>query len=514
MTIFYYLALFSLLFILSKYVLHRKKGYPSGPLALPIIGHLHLVAKRPLHRTLAKLANKYGSILFLRYGSRPVVLVSSRAAVEECLTTNDIALASRPRLIAGQYLGYNYTSLVWSSYGDHWRNTRRIIALELFSAARLQQLLSLRLEEIHGFLRQLSKNADYDRLQKLNFKTMFFELMLNIIMRMIAGKRYFGENVENKEEALRFRHMVSETFYLMGASNFADFLPFLRWFDLQGLERRMAVAHKERDAFMQGLIEESRERARNKTNVNDGEMNKMESKRKQTLLDVLLENQVHDPKYYTDQTIKGIISNLLTAGTDTSSATMEWALGLLVNNPRVLKKARDEIDAVIGNQRLVEESDLTKLPYLHCVLNETLRHYPTGPVIIHESNRDCAIDGHHVPTGTMIFLNLWAVHRDETVWDKPYEFNPERFESPEWEKDKGVKLVPFGWGRRRCPGESLAWRMVGLSLGLLIQCFEWEREGEEPVDMTEGVGLTMPRANPLQVMYRPRPVMKQVLSQL
>ncbi|KAF9619589.1 hypothetical protein IFM89_007910 [Coptis chinensis] len=499
-----YIVAFLILFILvSKKVLHRSKdNKPSVPFPLPVIGHLHLILKKPLHRTLGKLAKKYGPILFLQYGFRKVVLVSSPSAIEACLAKNDIAFANRPRFIVGEYLGYNYTSLVWASYGDHWRNLRRVTALEIFSSYRLQLLSSVRAKEIRSLLQQLFGNLDNKNFRKVEFKTMFFELMLNILMQMIAGKKFNGENVVDIDEAKRFRHTVIETFYLMGALNASDFLPFLRWFDLQGLEKRMVKAGKQRDTFWQSLINERRQK--NRFTTGDGEENNI-------LIDVLLSQQKLDPEYYTDEIVKGIIGVMLTAGTETSSGTMEWAMSLLLNNPEFLQKARDEIDQQVGMERLLEESDLPNLPYLQNIINETLRLYPTGPVVIHESSEDCNVGGFHVPSGTILLMNFWAVHRDPNVWKEPMKFNPERFQGVEGEKD-GFKLIPFGFGRRRCPGEALAMRMVGLTLGSLIQCFEWERFGDELVDMSEGAGLNLPRAKPLVAMCRPRLTKKNIMA--
>ncbi|KAF5185076.1 Cytochrome p450 [Thalictrum thalictroides] len=192
---------------------------------------------------------------------------------------------------------------------------------------------------------------------------------------------------------------------------------------------------------------------------------------------------------------------------------MEWAMSLLLNHPEFLKKARDEIDKQVGHKRFLEESDLHNLPYLNNIINETLRLYPTGPVVIHQSAKDCTVGGFHVPSDTMLQMNLWAVHRDPNVWVDPTKFNPERFEGIESEKN-GFKFIPFGSGRRRCPGEGLAMRLVGLTLGSLIQCFEWKRVGEEMVDMSEGTGLTLPRANPLVAMCKPNPAMKHMITQI
>jgi len=193
---------------------------------------------------------------------------------------------------------------------------------------------------------------------------------------------------------------------------------------------------------------------------------------------------------------------------------MEWALTLLLNHPESLKKVRDEIDARVGHERLVTDSDLPNLFYLHNVVKETLRLYPAGPLLVpHESSAECTVAGYDIPRGTMLLINAYAIHRDPDLWDDPTRFRPERFGEAE-EAGKGFRMMPFGAGRRSCPGELMANRVMGLALGSLIQCFEWERIGEEEVDLAEGQGLTLPKAVPLEALYKPRTIMMDVLSQL
>lgn len=207
-----------------------------------------------------------------------------------------------------------------------------------------------------------------------------------------------------------------------------------------------------------------------------------------------------------------LLQSLLQAGTDTSSNTVEWAITLLLNNPDVLKKASAEIDAHVGTERLVQESDMPNLPYLHCILNEVLRLYPGGPLLVpHQSRENVSIGGYEIPQGTMLLVNAYHIHRDPSLWDEPTKFMPERFESGDAE---AKKMLPFGMGRRRCPGEGLAIREVGLILGTFIQCFDWQRIGDELIDTTEASGLTLPKALPLEAMYRPRQPIMDLLSTL
>ncbi|PIA32987.1 hypothetical protein AQUCO_04200022v1 [Aquilegia coerulea] len=193
---------------------------------------------------------------------------------------------------------------------------------------------------------------------------------------------------------------------------------------------------------------------------------------------------------------------------------MEWAMSLLVNNPHVIKKAQTEIDVHVEKGKLLDESDINKLPYLHCIINETLRLYPAGPLLVtHESSEDCVVGGYNIPGGTMLLVNMWGIQNDPNLWDEPTKFKPERFEGLEGARD-GFKFMPFGSGRRGCPGEGLAMRVVPLALGALIQCFDWERVGENLVDMTEGVGLTLPKAQPLEAKCRTRSLALDIVSQV
>ncbi|CAI9101960.1 OLC1v1000134C1 [Oldenlandia corymbosa var. corymbosa] len=488
----YLILLFLALYIITKHFLGKLRNLPPGPiLNFPIIGHLYLMVKKPLFKSLARISSQYGPVILLNFGSRPVLLVSSPSAAEECLNKHDIVFANRPNLLPGKYLGYNYTSLASAPYGDHWRNLRRISALEILSSHRIQMLREIRVDEVKLMLRRLFLEASSTRekqTSRVEMRTVFFELTLNVMMRMIAGKRYYaGKNDEVDDEAAkRFREIVSETARVAGVSNLGDFLPILRWLNLDRLDSRLKGLQEKRDGFMQELIQEFKVNG-NKINHEEGR-----GEKNKTLMEVLLGLQENDPEYYTDELIKSLILVLLSGATETSTGTMEWALSLMLNNPSTLKKAQEEIDNVVGKERLLDESDLVKLPYLRCIVNETLRLYPAGPLLPHQSSQECVVGGYRIPKGTMLLVNVWAIQNDPKFWDEPEKFKPERFEGIEGTKD-GYKWMPFGSGRRSCAGENLALCMVGFGLGSIIQCFHWERIGHPLVDMTEGSGLTVPK---------------------
>lgn len=294
---YYYILLFVVFLFLKSYLQRIIKGYPPSPaLSLPIVGHLYLF-KKPLHRTLAKLSSKYGPIVYIKFGSRPVILVSSPSAAEECFTKNDITFANRPKLLAAKHLGHNYTTLTWASYGSHWRNLRRIASLELLSSNRLQMLQGIRADEVRSLICWLLRGSSGAEFQSLEMKSIFFELTLNVMMRMIAGKRYYGEDIAKSEEAMEFEQIVTESFQLSGVTNIGDFVPVLKHLGASRLEKKLVKLQKKREKFMQDLIQEHRK-------MQSGSASEQKSK---TMVDVLLSLQATEPEYYTDELIRGMM---------------------------------------------------------------------------------------------------------------------------------------------------------------------------------------------------------------
>ncbi|CAI0464915.1 unnamed protein product [Linum tenue] len=501
-TILFLTIAISLFFLISSKSKKPRKNLPPSPPSLPFIGHLHLL-KPPVHRALQNLSNKYGPIYSLTLGVRNAIVVSSPSLAEECLNKNDVVFANRPEnFLAWEILGYGYTVMGSAPYGPHWRNLRRISAVELLSTARLNSFTEVRHDEVRRMVSGLVNEVG-SGFAKVEMRSRLAGLSMNMLMRMVAGKRYFEtEGGEGGEEGERFKELISDVFELAGGTaNPADFLPALKWVDFRRLEKRMRGVHAKMDAFFQRLIDEHR-----------GGKAVVEGDDRKTMIDTMLSLQESEPEIYTDEIIKGHVMTMILAGTDTSASTIEWAMALLLNHPEILDGARVEIDNVVGKGRLVAESDYPKLPYIECIINETLRLYPPAPTLVpHKSSEDCTIGGYHVPKGTMLMVNVWAIQRDPTVWEDPARFWPERYEGAEVGP---YKLLPFGTGRRSCPGAGLANRVVSLALSALIQCFEWRRSSEELLDMSEGQGLTMPKVTPLDAYCKTRNFMNDICGTL
>ncbi|KAM0036667.1 putative isoflavone 2'-hydroxylase [Helianthus debilis subsp. tardiflorus] len=342
-----------------------------------------------------------GPCLFLRFGSRNVLHVASPTAAEECLSKNDVVFANRPHLLSGKYFSYNYTSMPWAPYDNHWQNLHRISAMEILSNIRLDSLADIRLDEIRLMILKFSSttcNKDNGPDHTVNLRLEFSRFKFNVMTSMMGGKRFYGDLDGGKvQEAKRFGDLLADTEHVTSESKMLDMLPNFRWLFAGKFEKSYAAVQKRRDDFMQVWIDEFRA----------GGLCGGEEKKKKTLLEILLSLQDADSEYYTDEMIKSLSQALLHGGINTSVETTEWAMTLLLNNPHVLHKAQTEIDSFVRCDRLVNEADLSKLPYLQCVIKETLRMHPTAPLLLpHESSKDCVVGGYHIPPGTMWFVNV------------------------------------------------------------------------------------------------------------
>ncbi|XP_062214519.1 cytochrome P450 81Q32-like [Phragmites australis] len=514
-----YVAVLSFLFLFSIHCLlgrrsskinGKNKGIqrlPPSPPAIPVLGHLHLLGK-PIHAALARLAARYGPVVSLRLGSRDAVVVSSAECARECFTEHDVCFANRPRFPSLLLVSFDGATLPMCGYGPYWRNLRRVATVQLLSAHRVSCMLPTISAEVRAMVRRMYRAAAAapGGAARVELKRRLFELSLSALMETIAqtktSRAEADADTDMSPESQEFKKALDEFIPLIGAANVWDYLPVLRWFDVFGMRKKIVAAVSKRDAFLRRLIDAERRRL----DVDGGEG---ENK---SMIAVLLSMQKSEPEVYTDTTIMALCSSMFTGGSETTATTAEWAMSLLLNHPEVLKRAQAEMDASVGNSRLVGPDDVPRLGYLQCILSETLRLYPAVPTLVpHESTADCTVGGHHVPSGTMLLVNAYAIHRAPAAWADPAAFRPERFEDGSAE---GRLLMPFGMGRRKCPGETLALRTLGLVLGTLIQCFDWDTVGGAKVNMTEGGGITLPKAVPLEAMCKPRQAMLDVLQGL
>ncbi|CAI9100106.1 OLC1v1037036C1 [Oldenlandia corymbosa var. corymbosa] len=485
--------------ILFKLILRNRSRsrsrLPPSPLALPIIGHLHLLAPIP-HQALHKLSKRYGPLMHLRLGSVPCVVASSPETAKEFLKTHENSYSNRPQSAVVDYITYGSMDFSFAPYGPYWKFMKKVCMSELLGGKTLDLLLPVRRDEIARLMDLLSRKANAS--EAIDVGAELIRLTNNIISRIMMSKRC----CEDDNEAGDISRTIKEVAEITGKFNVSDFIWFCKNLDLQGFKKRSKIVRDGFDAMIEKIIgEHEQERMKNKEN------NKVEVK---DLLDILLDISEDENAQIklSRENIKAFILDIFAAGTDTSAITIEWALSELINHPKIMKIAMQEIDSVVGNNRLVEESDIANLPYLQAIVKETLRLHPTGPIILRESTEDCEIGGFVIPAKTQLFVNVWAIGRDPNHWDDPLEFRPERFLHEEKNgiinsqldvRGQHFQFLPFGSGRRGCPGTTLALQVVQAGLAAMIQCFEWKISGGEngKVDMKEGTGITLPRAHPL-----------------
>ncbi|KAE8774113.1 cytochrome P450 71A1-like [Hordeum vulgare] len=495
-----FVVLVTLLFLKAVFRGGRRRykyNLPPGPKPCPIIGNLNLIGTLP-HRSIHALSKRYGPLMYLRFGYFPVVVGSSVEMARFFLKTRDVVFVDRPKTAAGKYSNYNYGDITWSPYGAYWRQARKICLTELFSAKRLDSLEYIGFEEMRALLSGLQEASGRVVLLKDYLST----LSLNVMMRMVLGNKCLDKGVKEAgslsvptPEELKW--MVNEFFFLSGVHNIGDSIPWLGWLDLQGYVKRMKKLSKMFDRFLEQVVDEHTERRRLQG----------EGFVASDFLDVLLEI-ASDPNLEVKISREGIkaFTQDLIVGAETSASTVEWAISEILMKPEVFAKATEELDRIVGRRRWVTEKDIPSLPYVEAIVKETMRMHPGSPMLSPRVSReDASIAGYDIPAGTRVFINVWAIAHDPALWEAPEEFMPERFLGRKIDvKGQDFELLPFGSGRRMCPGYNLGLKMIQVSIANLLHGFAWrlpDGMAKEELSMEETFGLTTPRKFPLEVVF-------------
>ncbi|KAK4848143.1 hypothetical protein QYF36_009786 [Acer negundo] len=485
---------------------HKTKILPPGPPRWPIFGNLLQLGPLP-HRDLASLCDKYGPLVYLRLGSVDAITTNDPDMIREILLRQDEVFASRPRTLAAVHLAYGCGDVALAPLGPHWKRMRRICMENLLTIKRLESFAKHRVDEAQHLVQDVWTQAQNGK--PVNLRDVLGAFSMNNVTRMLLGKQYFGGG---SEEAMEFMHITHELFRLLGVIYLGDYLPIWRWVDPHGCEKQMKEIEKRVDDFHTMVIEEHRkanEKKKKKKLVGDhedcGEMD---------FVDVLLSLPGENGKDHMDDIeIKALIQDMIAAATDTSAVTNEWAMAEVIKHPRVLRKIQEELDSVVGPDRMVNEADLAHLNYLRCVVRETFRMHPAGPFLIpHESMRATTINGYYIPAKTRVFINTHGLGRNTKIWADIEEFRPERHwlaDGSRVEISHGAdfKILPFSAGKRKCPGAPLGVTLVLMALARLFHCFDWgppEGLRHEDIDTSEVYGMTMPKAKPLLAIARPR----------
>ncbi|KAL0301080.1 UNVERIFIED_CONTAM: cytochrome [Sesamum radiatum] len=449
----------------SRTKLKPAPKFPPGPRKLPLIGNLYLFAGfRPPHRTISDLALKYGPVMHLKLGEVDTVVVSSAEAAKQVMKTHDLNFAYRPSLLVTEILCYGNTDIAFAPYGDYWRQLRKICTLELLSVKRVQSFRHIREEEFLNLCRWIGSQSGLliNLTERVNLTTS------DVVARASLGKK--------TEEKAAFISVIRKGIEMAAGLHVADVYPSIKLFtQVSGMRARVERLHKETDRILEDIINDHRA-ANAATNSN-------ESNKHDDLIDVLLKfHDSGDELHLTIDNLKSVVQDMFSAGSETSSTAVDWAMAEMLKHQRILKRRK------------------------------TRMHPPVPLLLPRECHKQCEIDGYEIPAKTRVMVNAWALGRDPKYWKEAESFKPERYldiNSVDY-KGNNFEFIPFGAGRRMCPGISFGLANVELPLAMLLYHFDWLlSEGMKPekVDMTETFGITARRTNPLYVI----PVIKRPL---
>ncbi|WCJ37084.1 Cytochrome P450 76T24 [Euphorbia peplus] len=458
-----FICAFPLILVLFFLTKSNSGKLPPGPTPLPIIGNLLQLSTKP-HKSLAKLADIHGPIMSLKLGQITTIVISSATLAKEILQTHDLNLSDRtiPDAIRAQD---HHLSMEWLPLGAKWRNLRKICSSYIFAIQKLDLKRDLRRSKIQQLIVGVGQSCQEGK--AINLGQASFGTMLNTLSSSIVS---LDLSDSSSDRAKEFTEAFKSILYEAGKPNVSDFFPFLRKLDPQGIRHRTGVYFGKLLGIFDGMIDERLELRKQPGYVPADDV-----------LDILLtlnDEAKISSEILDRECLKHLFMLLLIAGSGTTSSTLESAMAELIQNPKTLSKARTELEQTIGKGKVVDELDITRLPYLQAIVKETFRlHQPVPLLIPRKARANVEIRGFIIPKGAQIMVNVYAIGRDGNTWKDPNSFMPERFLDSDIDvKGHNFELIPFGAGRRMCPGLPLAIRMLYPMLGSLINMFDWKIE--------------------------------------
>ncbi|KAL8465644.1 hypothetical protein ACS0TY_034935 [Phlomoides rotata] len=469
---------------LQRWFTTHRKNLPPSPRKLPIIGNFHQLGAYP-HRSLQSLSRRYGPLMLLHFGKVPVLVASSADAAREIMKNQDLIFSNRPKLSIPDRLLYGSRDVGFAPYGEHWRQVRSICVLHLLSLKRVQSFRRVRAEETSLMVEKIESSSSV-----VNLSELLVSLTNDVVCRVALGRKY-GEDGEGR----KFKMLLEGFVVLLATFNVGDYVPWLAWINkISGLDGKVEKVAKQFNEFLEGVIQEHRERKRDRSGddlVSD-------------LVDVLLEYQRENEgsSPVEDDTIKAVVQDMFAAGTDTTSTALEWTIAELIRNPRAMHILQNEVRQVARNEQEINDQDVEKMPYLKAVIKESLRlHAPIPLLFPRKSTQDTKVLGYEIASGTHVVINVWAIARDPSFWDNSEDFIPERFLDTNIDfRGLHFDFTPFGAGRRGCPGITFALAIAELALAKLVHNFNFalpDGARGEDLDMSEVYAIGVRKKYPL-----------------
>ncbi|KAM1494629.1 hypothetical protein EV2_029904 [Malus domestica] len=458
----------------------KKFKLPLGPIPVPVFGNWLQVGDDLNHRNLTDLAKKFGDCFLLRMGQRNLVVVSSPELAKEVLHTQAVEFGSRTRNVVVDIFNGKGQDMVFCVYGAHWRNMRRIMTVPFFTNRVVQQYRYGWESEAAAVVEDVKKHPEAAT-SGMVLRRRLQLMMYNNIYRILFDRRF-----ESEEDPLFVklkgsngdRSRLAQSFDY----NYGDFIPILRPFFRGYLKMCKEVKEKRIQLFKNYFIDERKKLSSTQATTNEG---------LKCAIDHILEAQQKGE--INENNIYHVVDNINAAAIESTLLSIEWGIAELVNHPESQKKLREELDTVLGRGVQITEPDIQKLPYLQAVIKETLRLRMTIPLLLpHMNLKDAKLSGFDIPAESKIVVNAWWLANNPTMWKKPEEFRPERFleeESKVEANGNDFRYLPFGVGRRSCPGIILALPILCITIGRLVQNFELlPPPGQSKLDTLEKCG--------------------------
>nr|WOX58873.1 coumarate 4-hydroxylase 2 [Phyla nodiflora] len=458
----------------------KKFKLPPGPFPVPIFGNWLQVGDDLNHRNLSDYAKKFGDMFLLRMGQRNLVIVSSPDLAKEVLHTQGVEFGSRTRNLVFDIFTGKGQDMVFTVYGEHWRKMRRIMTVPFFTNKVVQQYRHGWEAEVDAVVEDVKRNPE-SATNGVVLRRRLQLMMYNNMYRIMFDRRFESEDdpLFQKLRALNGeRSRLAQSFEY----NYGDFIPILRPFLKGYLKICKEVKEKRLQLFKDYFVDERKKLASTKPTSPGG---------LKCAVDHILEAQQKGE--INEDNVLYIVENINVAAIETTLWSIEWGIAELVNHPKIQKKLRDELDTALGRGVLITEPDTHKLPYLQAVIKETLRLRMAIPLLVpHMNLHDAKLGGYDIPAESKILVNAWWLANNPAQWKKPEEFRPERFleeESKVETNGNDFRYLPFGVGRRSCPGIILALPILCITLGRLVQNFELlPPPGQAKLDTTEKGG--------------------------
>ncbi|KAF8397039.1 hypothetical protein HHK36_018677 [Tetracentron sinense] len=500
----------ALLFLISTFffILFRSQTWkkskqaplPPGPAPWPVIGNLpELLRNKPAFRWIIRLMKEMNTdIACIRLGNVNVIAVDNPEIAREILKKQDAVFASRPVTMATEYSTRGFLTTALVPWGEQWKKMRRVVASELINPARLRWLLHKRTEEADNLVRYIYNQCNSSHV--IDVRASLRHYGAGVIKKMMFNRRYFGEGRKDGGPGVEEEEHVDALFTVLSliyAFSVSDYIPCLRWFDLDGHERIIKEAIKIINKYHDPIIDERIHQWRNG-----------KKKEPEDFLDLLISVQdTNGQPLLSTEEIKGQVTELMLATVDNPPNVAEWALAEMINQPTILQKAVEEIDSVVGKGRLVQESDIPRLNYVKACAKETLRMHPIAPFnLVHMSMSDTTLAGYFIPKGSHMLICRQGLN--PKVWEEPLRFIPERHLKNKAAEvdliDPDLRFIGFSTGRRGCMGVVLGTAMTIVLLARLLQGFTWSLPPNElSLDLTESKN-DLALAKPLHLHAKPR----------